>query len=88
MLFESAVVHDLAVFDAVVTIPDGRWGAVEVKLGGGQIAAGVQSVNRVVEQIDTDALGEPAFRLVVTGTGPTLVADDGTVITSLRNLAP
>lgn len=107
VLFESAVVHDLAVFasalggevrhyrdsygqelDAVVTIPDGRWGAVEVKLGGGQIAAGVQSVNRVVEQIDTDAVGEPAFRLVVTGTGPTLVADDGTVVTSLRNLAP
>lgn len=74
--------------DAVITLPDGRWAAVEVKLGGAQLATGVESLNRAIEQIDTDAVGEPAFRLVVTGTGPTLVADDGVVATSLANLAP
>jgi hypothetical protein len=74
--------------DAIVTLPDGRWGAVEVKLGGGQMLTGVESLRNAIDQIDTGAVGEPAFRLVVTGTGPTLTADDGTVVTSLITLAP
>ena len=105
LLFESAVVHDLAVLagplggevlhyrdsngheiDAVVTLPDGRWGAVEIKLGGLQVAAGAQSLSRAVEQID--ATNAPTFRLVVTGTGPTLTLDDGTITCPLACLAP
>lgn len=74
--------------DAIVTLPNGRWGAVEVKLGGSQVQAGVESLRNAVEQIDTDAVGEPAFRLVVTGTGPILTADDGTVTAPLSALAP
>jgi len=107
LIFESAVVHDLAVLaapidgevrhyrdsngkeiDAVVTLPDGRWGAVEVKLGGPQMTTGATSLRDAVSQIDTDAVGEPAFRLVVTGTGPILTIDDGTVTCPLRALAP
>lgn len=74
--------------DAVVSLPDGRWGAVEVKLGGGQVPAAIQSLARVIDQVDTDVVGEPAFRLVVAGTGSTLTADDGTVVSSLHALAP
>lgn len=74
--------------DAIVTLPDGRWGAVEVKLGGRQLQAGVASLADVIAQIDTTAVGEPAFRLVVTGTGPILVTDNGTVTTPLSALAP
>lgn len=74
--------------DAIIVLPDGRWGAVEVKLGGSQMLAGVESLRGAIAQIDTDAVGEPAFRLVVTGTGPLLTADDGTVISPLVALAP
>jgi uncharacterized protein len=107
LIFESAVIHDLAVLatplggevrhyrdstgkeiDAVVTLPDGRWGAVEVKLGGPQMTIGATSLGDAVSQIDTDAIGQPAFRLVVTGTGPVLTLDDGTVTCPLRALAP
>lgn len=107
VLFESAVIHDLAVFtsalsgevrhyrdsngkeiDAVITLPDGRWGAVEVKLGGAQMRAGLESLRNAINQIDTDVVGSPAFRLVVTGTGPTLTADDGTVVAPLAALEP
>jgi predicted AAA+ superfamily ATPase len=107
LLFESAVVHDLAVLatpldaevrhyrdsngreiDAVVTHPDGRWGAVEIKLGGPQMSAGAASLRNAVSQVDTNAMGEPSFRLVVTGTGPILTLDDGTVTCPLRALAP
>lgn len=107
LIFESAVIHDLAVLvtplagevrhyrdsngkeiDAVVTLPDGRWGAVEVKLGGPQVTAGAMTLRDAVGQIDTDAVGQPAFRLVVTGTGPVLTLDDGTVTCPLKALAP
>lgn len=74
--------------DAVVTLPDGRWGAVEVKLGGAQVTAGVESLQHAVDQIDTDAVGEPSFRLVVTGTGSIFTADDGTVTAPMHALAP
>jgi predicted AAA+ superfamily ATPase len=74
--------------DAVITLPDGRWGAVEVKLGGQQFTAGAASLQSVIAQIDTTAIGEPAFRLVVTGTGPVLVTDGGTVTAPLNSLAP
>jgi predicted AAA+ superfamily ATPase len=106
-LFESAAIHDLAVFaarlgggvrhyrdsngheiDAVVTLRDGRWGAVEVKLGGGQIEAGRASLARALGQIDLGRAGEPAFQLVVTGTGPTVAMDGGVVTCPLAALAP
>ncbi|MDR0283275.1 MAG: DUF4143 domain-containing protein [Propionibacteriaceae bacterium] len=74
--------------DAVISLPDGRWGAVEVKLSGTQIPAGVESLTTVLAQIDTQAMGEPAFRLIVTGTGPTLVTTDGTITAPLAALAP
>ncbi|WNM24399.1 ATP-binding protein [Demequina capsici] len=74
--------------DAVVTLPDGRWGAVEVKLGGAQLPKGIESLARAVAQIETESEQEPSFRLVVTGTGPILVADDGTVTAPLSALAP
>jgi predicted AAA+ superfamily ATPase len=74
--------------DAIVTLPDGRWGAVEIKLGSTRMLAGVESLRDVIDQIDTDIVGEPKFRLVVTGTGPILTADDGTVVSPLSALAP
>ena len=102
-LFESAVHHDLAVLavafggriqhyrdsngyeiDAVVVHPDGRWGAVEVKLSGARIANGHRALTSALEQID----GEPSFRLIVTGTGPVLTLDDGTVTCGLHRLCP
>lgn len=74
--------------DAIITLPDGRWAAVEVKLGGQQVRAGARSLHDVISQVDTTKVGEPAFRLVVTGTGPVLVTDDGTVTAPLSALAP
>jgi len=74
--------------DAIITLPDGRWGAVEVKLGGGQLKAGIESLENTISDIDTDSVGEPTFRLVVTGNGPTLVTDSGVVTAPLSALAP
>ena len=74
--------------DAVLVLPDGRWAAIEVKLGSGQIPAAARSVAAAVADIDTVAVGDPLFRLIVTGTGPTLALDDGTITVPLHRLVP
>jgi hypothetical protein len=42
-----------------------------------QLPYALKSLNDVIAQIDAEIVGEPAFRLVVTGTGAVLVTDDG-----------
>jgi hypothetical protein len=55
--------------DAVLQTRDGRWAAVEVKLGQRDIDKGAASLLRVAGHIDTDRHGEPAFLAVITGWG-------------------
>ncbi|WP_029138056.1 ATP-binding protein [Nakamurella lactea] len=74
--------------DAVLVLPDGRWAAIEVKLGAGRIVSAAQSVAAAVAAIDIEAVGAPMFRLIVTGTGTTFTLDDGTVTVPLHRLGP
>lgn len=70
--------------DAVVELPDGRWGAIEIKLGERQVPKGAATLAKAVAQIDS----EPIFRLVLTALGGTYCLDDGTVTCSLAALCP
>lgn len=72
--------------DAILTFPKNRWAAVEIKLGGGQIADGAQSLRATVSQFDTPR--PPTFLAVITGTGYTAVLEDGIVTFPLSALAP
>ncbi|NEG69948.1 ATP-binding protein [Bifidobacterium choloepi] len=64
--------------DAVVVMPDGRWGLVEVKLGESQAEVGADSLRRVAGQVDQANMGAPSFLLVLTGgTMATVLRDDG-----------
>jgi predicted AAA+ superfamily ATPase len=55
--------------DAIVQLRDGRWGAIEIKLGPGQVEAAAAGLLRFRQQIDTRRTGEPAFLAVVCGSG-------------------
>jgi predicted AAA+ superfamily ATPase len=55
--------------DLLVQLRDGRWGAVEVKLGNKQIEEAAANLLKLKEKIDTDKMREPSFLLVLTG-GP------------------
>ena len=74
--------------DAIITLPDGRWAAIEVKLGRRQIPAAVRSLDSAIADIDTSVVGEPALKLIVTGTGPIATLDNGTVTCPLSTLRP
>ena len=68
--------------DAVIELRDGRYGLVEIKLGGSyRIEEAQRSLDKLVRKIDTDKAGEPAFRMVLTATGIYAYAmKDGTLV--------
>ena len=76
--------------DAVVHLPNGHWGAVEIKLGGDKLVnEGAQSLltlrNKIVEKSDEKA---PAFLLVLTAVGGAYRREDGVYVAPINLLKP
>jgi uncharacterized protein len=56
--------------DAVVHLKNGRYGLIEIKLGGDRlIEEGAKSLKAMEAKIDTDKMNTPSFSMVLTGTG-------------------
>lgn len=56
--------------DAVVHLRDGRYGLIEIKLGGDKlISQGASTLKMLAEKIDTDKMKKPSFLMVLTATG-------------------
>jgi hypothetical protein len=53
--------------DMIVALRDGRWAAIEVKLGSKQIEEAAANLIKLSEKVDTDKLGHPSFLMVLTG---------------------
>ena len=76
--------------DAIVHLEDGRWGGIEIKLGGDDlINAGAESLktlrNKIVEKSDEKA---PSFLLVLTAVGGAYRRDDGVFVAPINMLRP
>lgn len=54
--------------DAIVHLHDGRWGAIEVKLGDGMIDEAASNLLKLKNKVKTESVGEPSFLAVITGT--------------------
>ena len=56
--------------DAVVHLPDGSYGLIEIKLGGvSAINEAVHSLQKLASKIDTDKMPSPSFLMVLTAVG-------------------
>ena len=56
--------------DAVVHLRNGKYGLIEIKLGGDKlIEEGAKSLKALETKIDTDKMNAPSFLMVLTGTG-------------------
>ena len=56
--------------DAVAHLRNGKYGLIEIKLGGDRlIAEGAKSLKAMEAKIDTDKMNAPSFLMVLTGTG-------------------
>jgi predicted AAA+ superfamily ATPase len=76
--------------DAVVHLEDGRWGGIEIKLGGDDlINEGAESLktlrNKIIEKSDEKA---PSFLLVLTAVGGAFKRDDGVYVAPINLLKP
>ncbi len=74
--------------DGIVQLRDGRWAAVEVKLGASQVDAAVASLNALTAKIDTVKAGEPVARIVITGGEYAYTRPDGVHVVPLACLGP
>lgn len=56
--------------DAVIHLRNGKYGLIEIKLGGSKlIEEGAKSLKTMKDKIDTDKMNTPSFLMVLTGTG-------------------
>jgi len=66
--------------DAIIETSDGRWAAIEIKLGQGEVDTAAEHLIRLRDRVDTDVAGEPTALVVVTATGYGYVRKDGVTV--------
>jgi len=66
--------------DAIVHLRDGRWGAVEMKLGHDRIDEAVKNLLKVKNKVDTDKMQSPSFLMVITSSGYAYEREDGVLV--------
>lgn len=74
--------------DAIVERRDGRWLAVECKLGASRIDEGAAHLLALRDKLDAATAERCAGLLVVTAQSPTYLRPDGVLVTSLASLGP
>ncbi|MCY4163763.1 MAG: DUF4143 domain-containing protein [bacterium] len=89
----SAVYHyrdkDKLEVDAILERDDGKWIAVEVKLGAPDaIEEAAQSLLKLTAKVDTSVMGAPSALIIITSTGKPYMRTDGVGVVSITALKP
>ncbi len=76
--------------DAVIHLPDGKWAAIEIKLGGDElIQAGINTLNTLEKKLlDKSNEPTPTFKMILTATGSLYRRKDGIYIVPINCLKP
>lgn len=75
--------------DAVIHLEDGRWGAVEIKLGGDLVEQGAESLKRLKAKIEEKSNEKsPSFLMVLTAVGGSYQREDGIFVVPINMLKP
>jgi hypothetical protein len=72
--------------DLIVSLHDGRWAGIEVKLGEHQADEAAANLMRLKNKIDTSRIGEPSFLMVLTGGKFAYTRKDGVLVVPLACL--
>lgn len=73
--------------DAVLSLDDGRWALVEVKLGAQQIDSAAEHLKKIAQRVNQEKEGAPSFLMVLTGTATAYRRDDGVLVVPLATLS-
>ena len=74
--------------DAIIHLSDGRWAAVEVKLGLKQVDEAAEHLLDLKQKIDLEHMPAPSFLVVVTGSEYAYQRPDGVYVVPLACLKP
>lgn len=66
--------------DAVVALNDGRWAAIEVKLGSKEIEEAAKHLIELKNKVNTERMQDPSFLMILTGTEIAYRRDDGVFV--------
>jgi len=69
--------------DAVIALNDGRWAAVEVKLGSKEIENAAVHLLELKDKVNTEKMREPSFLMILTGTEVAYRRADGVYVVPL-----
>jgi len=76
--------------DAVIHLHGGRYGLVEIKLGGKELVEkGASSLKKLSSKLDTSKMRKPSFLMVLTAVGDVAYRrEDGVVVCPISALKP
>jgi predicted AAA+ superfamily ATPase len=74
--------------DLIVHLRDGRWGAIEVKMGNKEIEEAAKHLIAFKNKINTEKMREPSFLMVLTGGQFAYQRKDGVYVVPLGCLKP
>lgn len=66
--------------DAIVHLHDGRWGAIEVKVGGNLIDEAAKNLLKLKAKVDSEKMSQPSFLMVLTGVQTAYKRQDGVLV--------
>jgi predicted AAA+ superfamily ATPase len=69
--------------DSVIQLADGRWGAVEIKMGAGEIEDAAEVLLKFKKAVDTEKMNTPAFLMVLTSTEYAFQMENGVWVVPL-----
>lgn len=69
--------------DIVIELNDGRWGAVEVKMGSNEFDKAAKNLLEFSNKIDKDIMKEPEFLAIISATKYAYQREDGILIIPL-----
>lgn len=72
--------------DCILKMSNGKWGAIEIKLGAGEIPDAADNLNKFKDKVDTDKYGEPSFLMILTGADYSYKREDGIYVVSIGTL--
>ena len=72
--------------DCILETDNGKWGAIEIKLGAGEIPTAAKNLIDFKEKVDKDKYGEPSFLMGLTGADLSYQRDDGVYVVSIGTL--
>ena len=74
--------------DAIIQLKDGRWGAIQIKVGPSRIDEAAGELDRFLDKLDFRKIHRPSFLMILTGTEFGYVRKDGKFVVPLGLLEP